>query len=113
MKRLVGRTVVEDGLQRLDMLTREESLMTTARTLGVTGDIREDVNAVKEDTCDIKDDTRNIKEDARGIKEDTHNIMEDTRNINDNLEINKRGAPQFFNPFIYALIFLTYNNSNR
>ena len=120
MKRLVGRTEVEDGLQRLDMLTKEESLMTTARTLGITGDIHQDVNAVKEDTCnikddtrDIKDDTRDIKEDARGIKEDTHNIMGDTRNINDNLEINKRGAPQFFIAFIYELIFLAYTNSNR
>ena len=113
MKRLVGRTEVEDGLQRLDMLTKEESLMMTARTLGITGDIHQDVNAVKEDTCNIKDDTRDIKEDARGIKEDTHNIMEDTRNINDNLEINKRGAPQFFIAFIYELIFLAYTNSNR
>ena len=120
MKRLVGRTEVEDGLQRLDMLTKEESLMTTARTLGITGDIHQDVNAVKEDTCDIKDDTRDIKddtrdikEDARGIKEDTRNIMEDTRNINDNLEINKHGAPQFLKTFIYELIFLTYTNSNR
>ena len=86
MKRLVGKTKVEDGLQRLDMLTKEESLMTTARTLGITGDIRQDVNVIKEDACDIK--------------EDTHNIKEDTRNINDNLEINKRGALQFFNAFI-------------
>jgi hypothetical protein len=97
MKRLVGKTKVEDGLQRLDMLTKEESLMTTARTLGITGDIRQDVNVIKEDASDIKDDTRDIKED-------THNIKEDTRNINDNLEINKRGAPQFFN----ALISLSY-----
>ena len=95
MKRLVGRTEVEDGLQRLDMLTKEESLMTTACTLGITGDIRQDVNAVKEDTCDIKDDARNIKDDTRDIKEDTRVIKQDTRNINDNLEINKRGAPHF------------------
>jgi hypothetical protein len=80
--------------------------MTTARTLGITGDIRQDVNAVKEDTCDIKDDTRNIQEDTRNIKDDT-------RNINDNLEINKRGAPQIFNAFIHELIFLTHTNSNR
>ena len=46
MKRLVGKTAVEDGLRRLDMLTREESLMTTARTLGITGDIRQGVNVI-------------------------------------------------------------------
>ena len=133
MKRLIGKTEVEDGLQRLDMLTKEENLMTAACMLEVTGEIRRDVNVIKDDTrdikddthrikddthdikedtrgikddtCDIKDDTRNIREDAhnirddtRDIKDDTRNIKdikEDTRNINDNLQINKRGAPYF------------------
>jgi hypothetical protein len=58
MKRLVGRTEVEDGLQRLDMLTREENLMTAACTLGVAGNIRQDVNVIKDDAREIKDDLR-------------------------------------------------------
>jgi hypothetical protein len=101
MKRLVGRTEVEDGLQRLDMLTREENLMTAACTLEVAGDIHHDVNVIKDDTRDIKDGTRDIKEDTRNIKD----IKEDTRNINDNLEINKLGAPFIFEVFIFVLIF--------
>ena len=91
MKRLVGKTEVEDGLQRLDMLTKEENLMTAACTLEVAGDIRQDVNV-------IKDDTRDIKGDTRDIKDDTHDIKDDTRNINDNLEINKRGGSHLFIP---------------
>jgi hypothetical protein len=74
MKRLVGKTEVEDGLQRLDMLTKEENLMTAACTLEVTGEIRRDVDVIKDDTRDIKDDTRNIKDDTRDIKEDTRGI---------------------------------------
>ena len=68
LKRLVGKTEVEDGLQRLDMLTKEESVMTAAHTLGVTRDIHRVVNVIKEDA----------------------------HNINDNLESNKRGAPHFY-----------------
>ena len=150
MKRLIGKTEVEDGLQRLDMLTKEEDLMTAACTLEVTGEIRRDVDVIKDDTRDIKDDTHDIKDDTRNIKEDTrdikddtcdirddtcniredaHNIRddtrdikddtrdikadtrnvkdikEDTRNINDNLQINKRGAPHLSNVFIFVLIF--------
>jgi hypothetical protein len=75
MKRFMGKTEVEDGLQRLDMLTKEENLMTAACTLRVTSDIHHDVSVIKEDARDIK---------------------EDTRNINDNLEANKRGAPSSF-----------------
>ena len=51
MKRLVGRTEVEDGLQRLDMLTREENLMTAAC-------ICQDVNVIKDDAREIKDNLR-------------------------------------------------------
>ena len=53
MKRLMGKTEVDDGLQRLDMLTKEENLMTAARTLEVTSDIRHDVSVIKEDTRNI------------------------------------------------------------
>ena len=88
MKRLIGKTEVEDGLQRLDMLTKEENLMTAACTLQVTGEICNDVDVIKDDTRDIKDDThdikddtRKIKEDTRGIKDNTCDIKDDTRNI--------------------------------
>ena len=83
MKRLVGKTEVEDGLQRLDMLTKEENLMMAACTLEVAGDIRQNVNDIRDDTCDIKDDTHDIKEDTRNLKDDACDIKDDTRNIRD------------------------------
>ena len=36
LKRIVGKTDLEDALQRLDVLTKEENLMTAARNLEVT-----------------------------------------------------------------------------
>ena len=97
MKRLIGKTEVEDGLEKLDMLTKEENLMTAARILGITSNIHHDAKEIKDDTRDIKDDTRDIKDDTRDIKEDT-------RNISDNLEVNKHGAPHLFNVFKLVLI---------
>ena len=47
MKRLVGRTDVEDALARLDMLTKEEDLMTAARNLELTQRIHDDVKVNK------------------------------------------------------------------
>ena len=47
MKRLVGRTDMEDGLARLDMLTKEESLMTTAKNFEVTQSIHDNVKVTK------------------------------------------------------------------
>ena len=105
MKRLVGKTEVEDGLQRLDMLTKEENLMAAACTLKVAGVIRRDVDVIRDYAREIKEDTHDIEEDTRDIKNDTRDIKDDTRNINDNLEINKRGPPHPFNFFIFVLIF--------
>ena len=92
MKRLIGKTEVEDGLRRLDMLTKEENLMATACTLEVTGEIRRDVDVVKDDTRDIKDDTHDIKDDTRDIKEDTRGIKDDTCEIKDDTRDIKEDA---------------------
>ena len=130
MKRLIGRTEVEDGFQQLDMLTKEENLMTAACTLRVASGIQHDARAIKEDTRDIKDDARDIKDDTRDIKDgtrsikevtrdiidnthdikdDTRDIKEDTRDIKDDMRnisgVHKRGAPQLFNVFKLVLIF--------
>ena len=114
LKRLIGKTAVEDGFQQLDLLTKEENLMTAACTLRVASDIQHDARAIKEDTRgikDIKDDTQDIKDDTRSIKEvtrdiidntrdikdDTRDIKDDTREIKDDMrnisEVHKRGAP--------------------
>jgi hypothetical protein len=89
MKRLIGKTEVEDGFQQLDFLTKEENLMTAACTLRVASHIQHDARAIKEDTRDIKDDTRDIKDGTRDIKDDMRNIS----------EVHKRGAPHLFNVF--------------
>ena len=47
MKRLIGRTDVEDALKRLDKLTDEEARMATAQVLRVTHAVAEDVDQVK------------------------------------------------------------------
>ena len=56
MKRIAGRTDVEDALERLDMLTKEENLMTTARNLKITHRVDVNVMAVQELThrVDVK-----------------------------------------------------------
>ena len=118
MKRLIGKTAVEDGFQQLDLLTKEENLMAAACTLRVASDIQHDARAIKEDTRgikDIKDDTQDIKDDTRSIKgftrdiidntrdikDDTRDIKDDTREIKDDMrnisEVHKRGAPHLFN----------------
>ena len=56
VKSLLGlrSTDVQDALQRLDMLTKEESGMAVARNLEVTHDVDRNVMAIKELTHELK-----------------------------------------------------------
>ena len=47
LKKLMGRTDVEDALLRLDLLTKEESLMAAAKNLEVTHHVDRNVEEVK------------------------------------------------------------------
>jgi hypothetical protein len=50
LKRLIGRTDVEDALLRLDSLTKDESLMAVAKNLEITHRVDQNVMVVKERT---------------------------------------------------------------
>jgi hypothetical protein len=47
LKRLMGKTDVEDALLRLDSLTKEESLMAMAKNLEVTHEVDRNVKEIK------------------------------------------------------------------
>ena len=62
LKRLIGRTDVEDALLRLDSLTREESLMAVAKNLEVTHYVDGNVKDIKVLTEDIDGNVKAVKE---------------------------------------------------
>ncbi|KAH8998637.1 hypothetical protein EDB92DRAFT_1836316 [Lactarius akahatsu] len=62
LKRLVGRTDVENALMRLDVLTQREMQMAVARNLEVTQGIDDNVKAIKTVTCSVDINVRTIRE---------------------------------------------------
>ena len=50
MKRLRGKTDVENAFERLDTLTKEENLMTVARILEATHGVNADAKVTKRGT---------------------------------------------------------------
>jgi len=87
MKRIAGRTDVEDALERLDMLTKEENLMTVARNLEVTHLVNVNVIATQEA---IQDVDGNVKE-----------TKELTRDVHDNVKVTRHGARCSFEILIH------------
>ena len=106
MKRLMRKTEVEDALERLDMLTQEENLMTVARTFEATHHvnvnvqhvdtkvtvIEEVVKATQELTHHVDDNMMEIQELTYDVHADVEVIKEVTCTIDDNVEVTKAGA---------------------
>ena len=86
MKWAVGKIEVEDALQRLDLLTKEENLtMMTAINLEDTHhDVHYNVRATQEVFCDVGSDLMETKLDV---------IERDLGGINDNVKATKPGMP--------------------
>jgi hypothetical protein len=60
VKKLVGRTDIEDALARLDRLTQEEALMAAAQGLKATHDVDDKVEAVDNKVRGVDDRVRDI-----------------------------------------------------
>ena len=58
LKKLVGRTDIEDALKRLDKLTQEEVRMATAQLLKVTQGVDDKVKGVDDKVKDVGDTVR-------------------------------------------------------
>jgi hypothetical protein len=84
MKRLVGRTAVEDAFRRLSMLTLEENPMTTATTPQDTHQVHENVTETKEVVHDVT-----VGGDMEATRESAHwhhdhqNVLEDPYDLTD------------------------------
>ena len=108
VKRIAGRTDVEDALQRLDVLTKEESLMTAARNLEVTHRVDANVMATQELTHHVDAKVTTIEEaihdvdgDVKETKELTRDVRDNVVTIDNNVKVTRHGAPKFFDIFIH------------
>lgn len=55
MKRLAGKTPIEDALQKLDDLTQDEALMVSANSLGIVDGIYRKVDVIGEGARNVFD----------------------------------------------------------
>ena len=135
MKRLMRKTEVEDALQRLDMLTQEENLMTVARTFEATHDVNVNVKTNQELTQHVdtkvtmieevvhqvdgnvratQDNMMEIQELTYDVHADVEVIKEGTRTIDDTIKVTKDGALifQFLHPYTDHLLLYVKKNSD-
>ena len=102
----MGKTDVEDRLQRLDSLTKEETLMAVTRNLEVTHHVDGNVMAVKGIAHNIDGNveetkalTQNIDDNVRVTKALTEDVGDDVKaiqavvcSVDDNVKATKDGT---------------------
>jgi len=71
LKKLIGRRDVEDALLRLDLLTKEESLMAVAKNLEVLHHVNGNVNEIKVLAEGIDDKVQRVDHNMKTANERT------------------------------------------
>ena len=88
LKKLVGKTDVEDALSRLDTLTKEETLMVVVRNLEVTHHVDGNIKATKLVAEDIDNTVKvtkllveDIEDNVKGIEGQVEGVAAVARSV--------------------------------
>ena len=81
MKKLIGRTEIEDGLKRLDKLTQEEARMAAAQNLKVTHAVAETVVAIDNRVDEVDDRVAGVSDQVAGVDDRVQQMAEETKRM--------------------------------
>jgi methyl-accepting chemotaxis protein len=83
VKKLVGRTDMEDALKRLDKLTQEEARMATAQVLKATHTVDERVRGVADTVARVDDRVANVNESVACVDQRVKDVDDNVASVGD------------------------------
>jgi methyl-accepting chemotaxis protein len=100
LKKLMGRTDVEDALKRLDRLTQEEARMAAAQVLKVANTVDDRVQGIADNVlgvdnrvagvddrvADVGDRLKEVDEQVKGVNEQVTGVDGRVRDVNDRVK---------------------------
>ena len=87
MKKLIGRTDIEDALKRLDKLTQEEVRMAVAQNLKATHAVDERVRGVANTVVAIEDGVARVDDRVAGVDDRVASVDDRVTRIDDKVAI--------------------------
>ena len=81
MKKLIGRTDLEDGLKRLDKLTHEEARMATAQVLKATHTVDDRVRGVADQVVGVDDRVAGVDERVKEVDDMVAKFTEGVQSV--------------------------------
>ena len=100
LKRLIGRTNIEDGLKRLDRLTQEEARMAAAQALNVANTVDDRVQGIANNVVSVEnrvtgiddrvaevgDRLKEVNEEVKGVNEQVAGVDDRVKDVNDQVK---------------------------
>jgi septal ring factor EnvC (AmiA/AmiB activator) len=90
LKKLIGRTDIEDALKRLDMLTQEEARMAAAQVLKVTNTVDDRVQGIADNilgvdnrVADVGDRLQEVNEQVMGVDDRVKDVIDQVIGVKD------------------------------
>ena len=92
MKKLLGKSDIEDGLKRLDKLTNEEVRMVTAQVLRGTQNVDDRVRVVENRVLDVDDRVAGVDDRVAHVDETLAGIDDNVKAVDDKVTMVIDGA---------------------
>ena len=92
LKKLIGKTDIEDALRRLDKLTNEEVRMVTAQVLEATHTVDDKVGRVEDKVLDVDNKVAGVDDRVARVDERVAGIDDYVKVIDDKVEVVVDGA---------------------
>ena len=83
VKKLIGRTEIEDALKRLDKLTQEEARMVAAQNLKATHAVDERVRGVADTVVAIDNRVADVDDRVAGVDDRVAGVDDRVASVND------------------------------
>jgi hypothetical protein len=97
LKKLIGRTEIEDALKRLDKLTQEGARMATAQVLKVAHAVDDRVRGVTDDVLGVDNRVASVGARVAGVDDRVASVDERIRAVDDKVAAVFDGAHHIFN----------------
>jgi hypothetical protein len=81
LKRVAGRTDLEDAVKRLDKLTQEEARMALAEVLRITSSVRDEVKVVNRMVESTSNNVKDIVDEVQRVNENVQVVIDGTYDI--------------------------------
>ena len=86
MKKLIGNTDIEDSLEKLDRLTREEARMASAEQLRIAHSIEGKVMGVDERVQGVGDDMKNMGKTVEDVSDKVQDVDDKVQGVDEGVK---------------------------